>query len=94
MALFAEGSQLTQGQYAQRLSEMVEAERCFRIDAARAKAQQLGRELRELHAKKAANEYCDFNPRFIFDPEIDILEMRYREAVRVLETLDRSNING
>lgn len=78
-----------QAQFRRELKEREEAERRERVDEARKTAQGLGQKLQDLRREKFSGEHADMNPHFVADPEIDVIEIRYREAVRVLEALDR-----
>jgi hypothetical protein len=76
-------------QHAREDREAKEAQRKADVEAARTTAQELSAKLMELRNAKFGGEYADANPLWVSDPEIDVMEIRYRAAIRTLEELDR-----
>ena len=69
--------------------EANEAQRKIDVEDARTTAQELGARLMSMRNAKFSGEYAGRNPEWVTDPDIDVLELRYRAAIRTLEELDR-----
>jgi hypothetical protein len=70
------------------------ASRELKLFVYRKKAAELGMRLTAMRADLAVTKYADFNMAFVSDPEIDVLEIRYRAALVLFERFEREMNNG
>lgn len=76
-------------QHVREAREAKEAQRKVDVEAARATAQELSVKLTELRNAKFGGEYANTNPLWVSDPDIDVMEIRYKAAINTLEQLHR-----